>query len=130
MLKRIFTIVLSLMLGVFVFAGCSNDGYDKISAEEAKTIMDTKTNYIIVDVRRPEEFSDSHIKNAINLPNENIEFYAETKLPNKDQLILVYCRSGNRSKQACEKLVKLGYTNLKEFGGINDWPYDDYIIEG
>ena len=130
MLKRIFTIVLSLMLGVFVFAGCSNDGYDKISAEEAKTIMDTKTNYIIVDVRRPEEFSDSHIKNAINLPNENIEFYAETKLPNKDQLILVYCRSGNRSKQACEKLVKLGYTNLKEFGGINDWPYDDYIVEG
>ena len=130
MLKRIFTIVLALMLGVFVFAGCSNDGYDKISAEEAKTIMDTKTNYIIVDVRRPEEFSDSHIKNAINLPNENIEFYAETKLPNKDQLILVYCRSGNRSKQACEKLVKLGYTNLKEFGGINDWPYDDYIIEG
>ena len=130
MLKRIFTIVLALMLGVFVFAGCSNDGYDKISAEEAKTIMDTKTNYIIVDVRRPEEFADSHIKNAINLPNENIEFYAETKLPNKDQLILVYCRSGNRSKQACEKLVKLGYTNLKEFGGINDWPYDDYIIEG
>ena len=130
MLKRIFTIVLSLMLGVFVFAGCSNDGYDKISAEEAKTIMDTKTNYIIVDVRRPEEFSDSHIKNAINLPNENIEFYAETKLPNKDQLILVYCRSGNRSKQACEKLVKLGYTNLKEFGGINDWQYDDYIVEG
>ena len=130
MLKRIFTIVLALMLGVFVFAGCSNDGYDKISAKEAKTIMDTKTNYIIVDVRRPEEFSDSHIKNAINLPNENIEFYAETKLPNKDQLILVYCRSGNRSKQACEKLVKLGYTNLKEFGGINDWPYDDYIVEG
>ena len=129
MMKRILTIVLALMLGVCVFAGCSNDGYDKISAKEAKTMMDTKTNYVIVDVRRTDEFATGHIRNAINLPNETIEFYAEQKLPNKDQLILVYCRSGNRSKKACEKLVELGYTNLKEFGGIIDWPYDDYIVK-
>ena len=91
--------------------------------------MDTKTNYVIVDVRRADEYASGHIKNAINLPNETIEFYAEEKLPNKDQLILVYCRTGNRSKKACEKLVDLGYTNLKEFGGIEtDWTYDDYVV--
>ena len=113
MMKRILTIALTLMLCVVVFAGCSNDGYDKISAKEAKTMMDTKTNYVIVDVRRTDEFATGHIKNAINSPNETIEFYAEQKLPNKDQLILVYCRSGNRSKKACEKLVDTGKNSAK-----------------
>ena len=128
-MKRIITVILALMLGIFVFAGCAGDGYDQISAKEAKTIMDTKTNYVIVDVRRADEFATGHIKNAINLPNETIELIAEENLPNKDQLILVYCRSGNRSKKACEKLVKLGYTNIKEFGGIEtDWTYDEYVV--
>ena len=127
MIKRIFTIVLTLMIGVFAFAGCAGKGYETLTAEEAKTMMDTKINYVIVDVRRTDEFATGHIKNAINLPNETIEFYAEKELPHKDQLILIYCRSGNRSKKACEKLVELGYTNLKDFGGIIDWPYDDYI---
>ena len=130
MIKRVLTMALTLMLGLCIFVGCAGDGYDQISAKEAKTIMDTKTNYVIVDVRRSDEFASGHIKNAINLPNETIEFYAEEKLPNKDQLILVYCRTGNRSKKACEKLVELGYTNLKEFGGIEtDWTYDDYVVK-
>ena len=80
-----------------------------------------ETDYIILDVRTPEEFAEKHIPNAINVPNETIGENEIPELPRKDQMILVYCRSGNRSKQASEKLVKLGYTNIYEFGGINDW---------
>lgn len=79
-------------------------------------------NYIILDVRTPEEFSEKHIPGAINIPNETIGTEEVPELPDKDQLILIYCRSGNRSKQASEKLVRLGYMNIVEFGGINDWP--------
>lgn len=77
---------------------------------------------LILDVRRPDEFAEKHIPGAINIPNEIIGTEEIQELPNKKQLILVYCRSGNRSKQASEKLVKLGYTNIVEFGGIIDWP--------
>ncbi len=90
--------------------------------EEAIEMMQIETGYIILDVRTPEEFTSGHIPNAINIPNEAIDDDKILALPDKNQLILVYCRSGNRSKQASEKLVKLGYTNIVEFGGINDWP--------
>ena len=84
--------------------------------------MEEENDYIILDVRTPEEFAEKHIPDAINIPNETIGTEAILELPDKEQLILVYCRSGNRSKQASEKLVRLGYTNIVEFGGINDWP--------
>ena len=98
--------------------------YEQISAEQAKTIMDTETDYIIIDARTEEEFSEGHIEDAILIPEYEIAERAEKELPNKDALILVYCRSGRRSKIASEELVKLGYTNVKEFGGIIDWPYE------
>lgn len=94
-----------------------------ISQEEAKTLMDTQTGYIILDVRRQDEFDQGHIPGAVLLPNEVIAEQAERALTDKNQLILVYCRSGNRSKQASQVLADLGYTNVKEFGGILDWPY-------
>lgn len=92
--------------------------------DEAIIMMEEESNYIILDVRTPEEFSEKHIPGAINIPNETIGTEEVPELPDKDQLILIYCRSGNRSKQASEKLVRLGYTNIVEFGGINDWPGD------
>ena len=90
--------------------------------DRAVTMMSQESGYIILDVRRPDEFAAGHIPNAINVPNESIGAEEIPELPDKDQLILVYCRSGNRSKQASDKLVGLGYTNIVEFGGINDWP--------
>lgn len=95
--------------------------YQQISMDEAVAMMENETDYIILDVRTPQEFAEKHIPNAINIPNETIGEKNIPELPREDQLILVYCRSGNRSKQASEKLVALGYTNVYEFGGINDW---------
>ena len=95
-----------------------------ITAAEAKKIMDTEEGYIILDVRTQEEYNESHIPGAILIPNTEIDGRAEEVLTDKDQLILVYCRSGRRSKMAAEALVELGYTNIKEFGGIIDWPYE------
>ena len=98
--------------------------YEQITAEQAKTIMDTEKDYVIIDARTEEEFAEGHIENAILIPEYEIAQRAEKELPDKEQLILVYCRSGRRSKIASEELVKLGYTNVKEFGGIIDWPYE------
>ena len=113
------------VLAIFVLAGCSKEtaenSYKQISMDEAVTMMAEETDYIILDVRTPEEFAEKHIPNAINVPNETIVKDEIPELPDKDQMIFVYCRSGNRSKQASEKLVKLGYTSIYEFGGINDW---------
>ena len=95
--------------------------YRQISMDEAVTMMAQETDYIILDVRRPDEFAAGHIPNAINVANETIGTAEIPELPDKDQLIMVYCRSGRRSKEASEKLVKLGYTNIVEFGGILDW---------
>lgn len=95
--------------------------YEKISLEEAKQLMKDEEGYIILDVRTKEEFAEGHIPGAICVPNETISDEMPEELPEKDQLILVYCRSGNRSKQASKKLAELGYTNIKEFGGIIDW---------
>ena len=122
-IKRLITILLSLLS----LTGCAapvahNNTYRQISMSEAIAMMEKEKDYIILDVRRPDEFAEKHIPGAINIPNETIGTEEIKELPNKKQLILVYCRSGNRSKQASEKLVKLGYTNIVEFGGIIDWP--------
>ena len=108
-----------------ILAGCEaqseESNYRQINAEEAAAMMEEDSCYLILDVRTAEEFSEKHIPGAVNIPNEAIGDQDIPELPDKEQLILVYCRSGNRSKQASEKLVKLGYTNIVEFGGINDW---------
>ena len=118
---------ISILLSLLLLAGCavpvdSEAGYRQISMDEAIAIMEKENDYIILDVRTVEEFAEKHIPDAINIPNETIGTEEIPELPNKEQLILVYCRSGNRSKQASEKLAALGYTNIVEFGGINDWP--------
>ena len=95
-----------------------------ITAEEAKHIMDTEEGYIILDVRAQDEYDAGHIPGAIVIPHTEIESCAEEELTDKDQQILVYCRSGRRSKLAADALLELGYTNIKEFGGILDWPYE------
>ena len=118
--------ILPFILVALLLAGCAapaeGGSYRQINMDEAITMMEEGSGYIILDVRTPEEFAERHIPGAINIPNETISTEKIPELPNKDQLILVYCRSGNRSKQASEKLVALGYTNIVEFGGINDWP--------
>ena len=117
-----------ISLSLFGLTACQESGnnatYEQITPEKAKTIMDNETDYIIIDARTEEEFAEGHIEKAILIPEYEIAKRAEKELPNKEQLILVYCRSGRRSKIASEELVKLGYTNVKEFGGIIDWPYE------
>ena len=112
----------------FGCVGCVPDGgsatYEQISGAEAKALMDSESGYIIIDARTQEEYDQGHIPGAISIPEYEIADRAEKELPDKDQLILVYCRSGRRSKIAAEELVKLGYTNVKEFGGIIDWEYE------
>ena len=121
-IKRLLPFVLSLMLLSSCGApGSSSSGYRQISMDEAVKMMRDEKDYIILDVRRPDEFAEGHIPGAINVPNEEIGTTDIAELPNKSQLILVYCRSGRRSKEASEKLVKLGYTNIVEFGGIQDY---------
>ena len=122
-MKKLIPILLALML--FTACGQNKEAvYVNITAEEAKQIMDSEEGYVILDVRTQEEYDESHIPGAILIPNTEIEARAEELLTDKNQLILVYCRSGRRSKLAAEALVELGYTNIKEFGGIIDWPYE------
>jgi len=117
---------LPFLFSLLLLAGCSSSAedvsYRQVIMAEAMDIMDTEQDYIILDVRTPEEFRERHIPGAVNVPNESIGAAEPEVLPEKDQLILVYCRSGNRSKQASQKLAAMGYTNVVEFGGINDWP--------
>ena len=101
-----------------------NAMYEQITAQEAKELMDSSEDFIILDVREQDEFDAGHISGAKLIPYTEIESKAEEILSNKDNPILVYCRSGRRSKIAAETLVKLGHTNIKEFGGIIDWPYE------
>ena len=127
MKKLLILFLLSIMLLTACGQASENDQeavYVNITAEEAKQIMDSEEGYIILDVRTQEEYDQGHIPGAVLIPNTEIEARAKDELPDKDQLILVYCRSGNRSKKAAEILVELGYTNIKEFGGIIDWPYE------
>ena len=121
-IKKLLPFILSFMLLSACSAPSSSGGsYRQISMDEAVKMMKNEKNYIILDVRRPDEYAEGHIPGAINIPNEEIGTAEIAELPDKSQLILVYCRSGRRSKEASEKLVKLGYTNIVEFGGINDW---------
>ena len=122
-MKKLIPILLSaLMLTGCTGAGNStNNTYRQISIDEAVTMMREETGYIILDVRRADEFAAGHIPGAINVANESIGTDEIPELPDKNQLIMVYCRSGRRRKEAAEKLVKLGYTNIVEFGGILDW---------
>ena len=120
-----------LLLAVMLLTACGQDKendqgvvYVNITAEEAKQIIDTEEGYIILDVRTQEEYDQGHIPGAILIPDTEIKAKAEDVLTDKEQMILVYCRSGRRSKLAAETLVELGYTNIKEFGGIIDWPYE------
>jgi len=120
-----------LLLAVMMLTACGEDNendqgalYVNITAEEAKEIMDSEEGYIILDVRTQKEYDQGHIPGATQISHEEIAEKAEKMLTDKDQLILVYCRSGRRSKIAAEALVELGYTNIKEFGGIIDWTYE------
>ena len=115
-----------ILMALLLLSGCAaqvqkEQSYRQINMDEAIAMMEAESDYIILDVRTPEEFSEKHIPGAINIANETIGSEEIPELPDKDQLILVYCRSGNRSKQASEKLVALWYINIVEFGGINDW---------
>lgn len=103
--------------------GAKQGAYHKITAEEAKKMMD-EGGVTVVDVRRPEEYAEKHIPSAVLVPNETIGDAPPSLLPDKNTVLLVYCRTGVRSKQASDKLVKLGYTNVYDFGGIVDWPYE------
>ena len=134
MKKKIVILSLALVL-ISVFAGCSTSksqenteskdmGYKQVDAAKAKSLMDAEMDYVILDVRTNEEYDEGHIPNSVLIPDYEIRERAESELPDKDQLILVYCRSGNRSKTASAILVELGYTNIVEFGGIRSWPYD------
>ena len=137
MSKKIILLALAIITVATVFAGCTqktnteqteatqvNIGtYYQITQEEAKRIMDEESDYIIVDAREQSEYDEGHIKGAIVIPYTEIEQKAEEMLPDKEQLILVYCRSGRRSKIAAQSLANMGYTNVKEFGGIIDWQY-------
>ena len=121
-IKKLLTFIVSILL----LSACSDpsgssSGYRQISMNEAVKMMRDERDYIILDVRRPDEYAEGHIPGAINVPNEEIGNAEISELPRKSQLILVYCRSGRRSKEASEKLVKLGYTNIVEFGGILDY---------
>ena len=123
-------IILSVITVLFLFclAGCNGDDkpatYEQITPSQAKILMDTETDYVILDVRTEEEFAEGHIENAILIPDYEIETKAESVLKDKKQLILVYCRSGRRSKIAADELAAMGYDNVKEFGGIIDWKYE------
>ena len=145
MKKKIFILTLCFIFPL-LFVGCSNESntdtqsnpsatnsgsneaqknsYKQISGADAYALMQSESNYIIIDARTDEEFAQGHIKDAILIPEYEIDQKAPNLLPDKDKLILVYCRSGRRSKIAAEALVNLGYTNVKEFGGIIDWEYE------
>ena len=115
-----------IILVLLLLSGCATPAQDvpayrQVGMEEAVAMMETEDNYVILDVRTSEEFRDGHIPGAVNIANEIIGTEEIPELPDKDQLILVYCRSGNRSKQASQKLAAQGYTNVVEFGGIHDW---------
>ncbi len=124
--------MLIISLCLFGICGCNGEksneetknSYEQITPQQAKELMEKEAGYIIIDARTQEEFDEGHIQGAIMIPEYEIAQRAEKELPDKDQLILVYCRSGRRSKIASQELVDLGYTNVKEFGGIIDWPYE------
>lgn len=134
MFKRFIAVVAAVTTVVMCLAGCTNEAeesevttdvsYEQISQDEAKNIMDTQNGYVVIDARTQEEFDEGHIEGAMLMPEYEVADRAEKELTDKSQLILVYCRSGRRSKIAAQALADLGYTNVKEFGGIITWEYE------
>ncbi len=132
-MKKFFALF-AVLFSAFGFASCGNGSskteppeentYTQIDGAQAKQIMDTQSGYIIIDARTQEEYDAGHIEGAVLIPEYAIAERAEKELPDKNQLILVYCRSGRRSKIASQALADLGYSNVKEFGGIIDWEYE------
>jgi rhodanese-related sulfurtransferase len=125
-MERILTaavVIVLFTLSALALAACgsSHPVYQQITQVEAMQMMEDEPDCVIVDVRRPDEFNEGHIPGAINIPNEEITDSMPPALPDKNQMILIYCRSGNRSKEAAQKLADMGYTNVYEFGGINTW---------
>ena len=113
-------LLIQIVAAVLLLSSCGSS-YTRISQDEAMQMMQEQTDYLIVDVRRPDEFAEGHIAGAINVPSDDITDEMPELLPDKDQTLLIYCRSGNRSKEASKKLADIGYTNVYEFGGINTW---------
>lgn len=132
MKNKMIAIILFSMVLIATLAGCSSeksiansdDTYRKITAEEAKTMMNQQKELIILDVRTAEEFSSGHIQGAINISDTDITATVGELIPDKTETILVYCRSGNRSAKASKELIELGYSDVYDFGGIIDWKYD------
>ena len=127
MIKKLLLSITLLVFGLPLIFSCSPkpNSYQQISGKQAKELMDSEKDYVIIDARTQSEYDSGHIKGAILIPEYEIADRAEALIQNKDTLILVYCRTGRRSKIAAEELVKLGYSNVKEFGGITtDWPYE------
>lgn len=130
-MKSALYLALILVLGILILSGCTSvktdektsNAFEQITADEAKAIMDSEESYVILDVRTKGEYDSGHIEGAILIPDYEVGTKAESVLSDKDELILVYCRSGNRSKNAASELAALGYTNVKEFGGIIGWKY-------
>lgn len=114
-------LILQIAAAVMLLSNCGSAAYNEISQDEAMKMMEEQTCYLIVDVRRPDEFAEGHIPGAINIPNEDIGDEMPADLPDKDQMLFIYCRTGRRSKEAAQKLAGIGYTNVYEFGGITTW---------
>ena len=123
MRKSIILLTASVTALAVLFTSCSQAGYRKISAEEAKDMMDAG-GVTVVDVRRQDEYDEGHIKGALLIPNETIRQKAEGVIPDKGATYLLYCRTGRRSAEAAETLMELGYSDVYDFGGIYDWPYE------
>ena len=124
--KAVIIFIIAAFLVLVITSGklmAQKQGYKQISQAQAKEIMDTRSDFILLDVRTAKEFAAGHIKGAILIPDYEIRLRAEKELPDKDKTILVYCRSGRRSKLAARDLAELGYTDVLEFGGIMDWKY-------
>ena len=141
-MKKMFYKIIYLLFSLLLLAGCAGqeqpmDGpdmsqkpaYTQITQEQAMEMMQSNDGHVIVDVRRQDEYDSGHIPDALLIPNETIVSTPPEALPDLNQVILIYCRSGNRSKQAAEKLAAMGYTRIYEFGGINTWPGDIITTE-
>lgn len=122
-MKKIICIAIIILSVIMAFSCTDETSYQKISAQRAKEIMDTNEDVIILDVRTQSEYNEGHIEGAMLIPDYNILTQAEGKLPDKEKIILVYCRTGNRSKRTSKDLISLGYKNVYDFGGINSWSY-------
>ncbi|MEE0418725.1 MAG: rhodanese-like domain-containing protein [Lachnospiraceae bacterium] len=139
-MKKGILLLLVVTISIHGLTGCASDAskndtgtqatsdsvieYQKITAEEAVSMMKEEPSHILLDVRTEEEFKEQHIDGAVLIPDSELNDRAETELPDKDALILVYCRSGRRSADAVREMIQMGYTNIYDIGGIIDWPYD------